>query len=184
MLDTTIDMHVVGMALIRSTWQYRSIGVSLVRHFRGITFGLTPLSCIDSFLIEHMVEIAVHADPLSTISIARMKHWAARCDSNDDKCKVHETALPTRVLDVSDSQNIRLCETAGRPGVYIALSHCWGLPNKTFLTTHKTIADMKAGFAIEQASATFRDAISITRFLGIRYLWIDSLCIIQYDTAD
>ena len=131
-----------------------------------------------------MVEIAVHADPLSTSSIARMRHWAARCDSNDAKCKVHETALPTRVLDVSGSQDIRLCETAGGPGVYIALSHCWGLPNKTFLTTHETIADMKAGFAIERAPATFRDAISITRLLGVRYLWIDSLCIIQHDPAD
>ena len=117
-------------------------------------------------------------------SIARIRHWVARCDNNDAKCKVHETSLPTRVLDVSDSQNIRLCETAERPGVYIALSHCWGLPNKTFLTTRETIADMKAGFGIERAPATFRDAISITRSLGIRYLWIDSLCIIQHDTSD
>ena len=131
-----------------------------------------------------MVHIAVHADPMATNSIARMKHWVIRCDTDDAKCKVHQTALPTRVLNVSDSQSIRLCETAERPGAYIALSHCWGLPNKTFLTTHETIADMKAGFAIEQAPATFRDAISITRLLGINYLWIDFLCIIQHDTAD
>ena len=117
-------------------------------------------------------------------SMARMKHWVARCDSNDAECKALETALPTRVLDVSDSQVIRLCDTGGRPGAYTALSHCWGLPNKTFLTTQETIADMKAGFAIEQAPATFRDAISITRILGFHYLWIDSLCIIQHDTAD
>ena len=131
-----------------------------------------------------MIHIAVHADPLSISSIARMKHWVARCDSNDANCKVQETALPTRVLDVKDSQKLRLCETGGRLGAYTALSHCWGLPNKTFLTTHETIADMKAGFTIEHAPATFRDAISITRCLGIRYLWIDSLCIIQRDTAD
>ena len=146
--------------------------------------GLMPPSCIDSILIERMVNIAVHPDPLSMSSIARMKHWVARCDSNDAKCKVQETALPARVLDVRDSQNIKLCETGGRPGAYTALSHCWGAPNKTFLTTHETIADMKAGFSIEQAPATFRDAIFVTRCLGIRYLWIDSLCIIQHDTAD
>ena len=139
---------------------------------------------IDSFLIQRMVHIVVHADPLSRSSIARMKHWVARCDINDAKGKVQETALPTRVLDVNDLQNIRLCETGGRPSAYTALSHCWGLPNKTFITTHDTIADMKAGFAIERAPATFRDAISITRAVGIRYLWIDSLCIIQHDNAD
>ena len=113
-----------------------------------------------------------------------MKHWIARCDTNDAKCKTLETALPTRLLDVRDQEDIRLCETAEESGAYIALSHCWGLPDKTFITTHDTIANMKAGFAIGQAPATFRDAISTTRLLGFRYLWIDSLCIIQDDTAD
>ena len=113
-----------------------------------------------------------------------MKHWIARCDTNDDKCKARKTALPTRVLDVRDQEHIRLWETGGQLGAYIALSHCWGLPDKTFITTHDTLANMKAGFAIGQAPATFRDAISITRLLGFRYLWIDSLCIIQHDTAD
>ncbi|KAF2670835.1 hypothetical protein BT63DRAFT_411923 [Microthyrium microscopicum] len=32
--------------------------------------------------------------------------------------------------------------------------------------------------------ATFRDAVKLTRYLGIRYLWIDCLCIIQDDTQD
>ena len=113
-----------------------------------------------------------------------MQHWVARCDSNDAECKAQETALPTRVLDVNDPQDIRLIETGGRSGAYIALSHCWGLPNETFITTNDTIADMKAGFAIEKAPATFRDAILVTHCLGIRYLWIDSLCIIQHDSAD
>jgi hypothetical protein len=31
---------------------------------------------------------------------------------------------------------------------------------------------------------TFRDAISLTRRLGIQYIWIDSLCIIQEDNVD
>jgi hypothetical protein len=31
---------------------------------------------------------------------------------------------------------------------------------------------------------TFQNAITVTRMLGIRYLWIDSLCIIQDDVKD
>ena len=131
-----------------------------------------------------MVNIAVHADPRSETSIRRMRHWVARCDTNDAKCKAPETALPTRVLDVGDQEDVKLWDTGGQSGAYVALSHCWGLPDKTFITTHDTIAKMKAGFAIGQAPATFRDAISITRLLGFRYLWIDSLCIIQRDPAD
>ena len=184
MLDSNIKLHVVGMALKHSPANYRPIGVSLVCHVRGIDLGLTPLSFIDSLLAGCMDRWTVQADPISKSSIAWMKHSIARCGTNHAKCEGEETALPTRVLDVRDPQDIRLCETGGRPGVYIALSHCWGSPNKTFITTHDTIADMKAGFVMEQAPATFRDAISITRCLDIRYLWIDSLCIIQHDSAD
>lgn len=31
---------------------------------------------------------------------------------------------------------------------------------------------------------TFRDAVQVTRSLGVRYLWIDSLCIVQDDPQD
>lgn len=74
-------------------------------------------------------------------------------------------------------------ETQGHYGDYIALSHCWG-NSKPFLTTRGTFDDMKDGFLPEHAPATFRDAITVTRKLGIRYLWIDSLCIIQGDIKD
>ncbi|KAH8749115.1 heterokaryon incompatibility protein-domain-containing protein [Diaporthe sp. PMI_573] len=39
----------------------------------------------------------------------------------------------------------------------------------------------KTGFYINILPATFRDAVTVTRKLGIRYLWIDSLCICQGD---
>jgi hypothetical protein len=43
---------------------------------------------------------------------------------------------------------------------------------------------MKRGFPPEQAPATFNDAIRVARKLGARYLWIDSLCIVQDDPRD
>jgi hypothetical protein len=42
----------------------------------------------------------------------------------------------------------------------------------------------RRGIAWSEVSKYFRDAIAITRKLGIRYLWIDSLCIIQDDRED
>jgi len=94
--------------------------------------------------------------------------------------------LPTRVLDLGVSGSpgtVKLVETNGQQGQYIALSHCWGATN-SFLTTRETIESRKIGFLPDQAPATFRDAIIVARCLEIRYLWIDSLCIIQEDTAD
>ena len=55
--------------------------------FVRIDVPLTPLSRLDSFPIDRMVAIAVHADPRSETSISRMRHWVARCDANDAKCK-------------------------------------------------------------------------------------------------
>jgi hypothetical protein len=43
---------------------------------------------------------------------------------------------------------------------------------------------MLNGFPPDIAPATFRDAIKFSRMLGIRYLWIDSLCIVQGDKRD
>ena len=66
---------------------------------------------------------------------------------------------------------------------YIALSHCWG-KNPIVRTTTSTLAQRKQGIEISLLPPTFRDAIIIARRLDVRYLWIDSLCIIQDDELD
>ena len=68
---------------------------------------------------------------------------------------------------------------------YTALSHCWG-KTKTLRLTHDTYDAYTGleGIRISDLPATFRDAVSITRRLGVRYLWIDSLCIIQDSKED
>ena len=43
---------------------------------------------------------------------------------------------------------------------------------------------MKRNIPWNQLSKTFQDAITITRKLGIQYIWIDSLCIVQDDKED
>ncbi len=40
------------------------------------------------------------------------------------------------------------------------------------------------GIDIDDLPPTFRDAVTVVRKLGLRYLWIDSLCIIQKDLED
>jgi hypothetical protein len=66
---------------------------------------------------------------------------------------------------------------------YATLSHCWG--NAPFL---KLLKDNFNAFAqsieFEQLPQTFKDALTITRKLGLEYIWIDSLCIIQDSEQD
>ena len=68
----------------------------------------------------------------------------------------------------------RLVEPVSQLDHYVALSHIWG-KSITFLTTRDTFAAKKRVFNLHETPPTFRDAILVTRALGIRYLWIDSL---------
>ncbi|KAM7210039.1 Heterokaryon incompatibility protein (HET) domain containing protein, partial [Rhypophila decipiens] len=51
-------------------------------------------------------------------------------------------------------------------------------------TKQNVDAREKVGFELEELPKTLRDVVLITRRLGIPYLWIDALCIIQDNTAD
>jgi hypothetical protein len=40
------------------------------------------------------------------------------------------------------------------------------------------------GIPVQSMPQTFKDAVKITRKFGIRYLWIDALCILQDSKSD
>ena len=94
--------------------------------------------------------------------------------------------LPTRVMDVGSNcstQNPRLVTTNGKQGSWVALSYCWG--DSTFVLRNNNIDEMcKGEIILEDFPSTLRDAIFITRSLGMQYLWIDALCIMQDSTED
>jgi hypothetical protein len=94
-------------------------------------------------------------------------------------------------VDVGDGHTAYLVLTGkmGQVAHYVALSHCWGqLPKaqqKEWCTTTSNEKERRTqGFPIADLALTFRDAITVTRELGQRYLWIDSLCIIQDNPRD
>ncbi|KAF2105649.1 hypothetical protein BDV96DRAFT_655421 [Lophiotrema nucula] len=119
-----------------------------------------------------------------------IKHWLDDCDANAEHvgCR-HKThsLVPKRVIAIEHSQGmtaIRLRETPpdeqGRfqEGRYIALSHPWGKPPH-FCMNLDNIKQYRRSIDISQLPQTFKDAIQINKVLGISYIWIDSLCIIQ-----
>ncbi|KAK1963293.1 heterokaryon incompatibility protein [Colletotrichum sublineola] len=121
--------------------------------------------------------------PREQISLVR--DWVKSCDENHKDCHSDPCPLPTRVIDVGleGHREPRLVVTGGAVGRYMTLSHCWGL-HPVICTTSKTIQDHLEALPLEKLPPTFRDAVLITRSLGIQYLWIDSLCIIQDSKED
>lgn len=109
------------------------------------------------------------------------KSWLNDCLRNHPQCETEIIPeLPHRVIDVGDGRLRLLIAENGTRGHWIALSHCWGKTN-SFRTTLKTIESLKSSIKWEELPKTFKDAIYVTRALGVQYLWIDSLCIIQDD---
>ncbi|KAH8586046.1 heterokaryon incompatibility protein-domain-containing protein [Bisporella sp. PMI_857] len=113
-------------------------------------------------------------------TLANIQSWISHCSENHPQCKRTTQALPTRLIDVGqDGHTPRLViSKAGKTGLYICLSHCWG-DNQPLKTTTKTLKAHQKGIPWRHLPKTFQDAITITRQLGIRFLWLDSLCIIQ-----
>lgn len=121
--------------------------------------------------------------------------WLAICNSDTaehqdqvhDQCHMDDDDLlipAKRVMDLKDAKEGIVCmvETIGRKGRYMALSHCWGEPAKhPLMTVRATLEDHMAGIAMLSLPKSFQDAIKVCLHLGVRYIWIDCLCIVQDD---
>ena len=105
--------------------------------------------------------------------------WLNECLRGHEKCRADEDSgfQPPRLVSVSEKA-IHLVDSAVA-GRYATLSYCWG-SNPTHLTlTAEKLDSFRGEICSEKLPQTFRDAIAFTRALGISYIWIDALCILQ-----
>lgn len=103
------------------------------------------------------------------------------CRSSHPGCsslESQECYLPARLIDVGegDSESVRLrsSEDLANAISYTCLSHCWGQKRPLTLTA-TTYSMLQQGISMSALPITYRDAVSVTRVLGVRYIWIDSL---------
>ncbi|KAI0103824.1 hypothetical protein GGR51DRAFT_523569 [Nemania sp. FL0031] len=126
-----------------------------------------------------------------------IKIWLQDCDDDHPQCcTTGQIPLPTRLIDVgtNGSPELRLIETretVPESTKYIALSHRWGDEKTHFSTLRRDqsgrgreLEAFKIRIPEDELPATFKDAVVTARTLDVRYLWIDSLCIIQGDEGD
>ena len=114
------------------------------------------------------------------------KTWLKSClEYHHDCSRYGETVLPRRLLFVGNGlQDIRLVmNDLPASGQYTCLSHRWGA-NQPLKTTRDNIEAFRRTIEWQTMPKTFQDAIKLTQYLGIQYLWVDSLCIIQDDVND
>jgi hypothetical protein len=173
-LPITVDIH----AVTGSSWPGLNFKLGRYNPYKnsfGFRIRLFRLDKIDS---SHLNWRSAG----ETTESVDVSHWLKECLSSHTTCRNKGSDyLPPRLIDCG-GKRLRLVLSSNNisPGLeYATLSHCWGkTPTHSILTT-SNINNMRERLPESDLPRTFRDAIAITRKLGIRYLWIDSLCIIQ-----
>ncbi|CCM06808.1 uncharacterized protein FIBRA_09109 [Fibroporia radiculosa] len=126
----------------------------------------------------------------SEASFGLAKQWLAKCLRDHSTCRSipdKDPWIPTRLLDVGSSESeedtrLVITNNLSPYTLYMTLSHCWGSAQIVQLRT-ATLDSMQDRIPLSSLPQTFRDAIFVVKQFEIRYLWIDSLCIIQ-DSMD
>jgi hypothetical protein len=114
------------------------------------------------------------------------RKWLNQCLTAHPECQPsNKTWFPPRLIDISRDGSPRLILTdIDRPlGCYATLSHCWGTKPTFYMLTQWTLEAMLHDIPVIKLAQNFQDAIFVARELKFRYLWIDSLCIMQDGTG-
>ncbi|KAF2429767.1 HET-domain-containing protein [Tothia fuscella] len=116
-------------------------------------------------------------------TIVQIQEWTRHCLRSHTNCKEASkpNIRPTRLVQINhDGQSVRVVASSCLPTniKYITLSHCWGgtLSCKLLSTN---INQYVNGVTVQSLPLTFREFINVVWRLGVDYVWIDALCIIQ-----
>ncbi|KIW32349.1 uncharacterized protein PV07_03902 [Cladophialophora immunda] len=119
--------------------------------------------------------------------------WFRACSESHTKCRElarkPQTFTPHRLVEIfaegdGKSFSWRIVHpTDTESATYVTLSHCWGKSQRTCLTRSNrcTFAEW---VSFSDLPKTYQDAFLIAFSLGVRFIWIDSLCIVQDDDED
>ncbi|KAM5347695.1 hypothetical protein ACJ41O_007519 [Fusarium nematophilum] len=146
--------------------------------------------------------VASEADPCAQLTAYRPVKWhgsiaesaealkalIADCQEHHQDCQPSgPTPLPTRLLRITKQEpfpqvNLHMAPP-GKVGEYAALSYCWGGPQEIQLVT-SNLEIFKRKIPFQSLPQTLKDAVITAMSLGLGYLWVDALCILQDDDAD
>lgn len=137
-----------------------------------------------SILPKHQLALPVTRPK---IDLQRARGWLDWCLSRHKQCGAQITDFPgpttLRLINVVT----RCIEEVRMPCKYIALSYVWGGVSSIRLTTNTKASMSEPGILTKisrRIPRTIRDAIEAVQGLNEKYLWVDSLCLIQNDSAD
>jgi hypothetical protein len=156
------------------------------------TFFLLPEEALSPWPTS--IQIGDSTDPARNGG-AQIQAWLSNCDETHIGCmkrrrgiRTSSSFVPTRLLDIRGppGSNLKVIETrkSNVRSPYATLSHCWGKKRFVCLLPENEKHFIEEGVPWQLLTTNFREAVEVARFLGIEYIWIDSLCIIQGKDGD
>lgn len=196
----TKDVYRIILALDQRPPNLRLMRQALA-YDKKAKFVLTELE-VDPLKIDGSSVVTSYRRPiLSCIDLALVQNWLNKCRDHDS-CKESRAAQRANMAQTFYTSGFRLIDVIeGRlvektePCEYIALSYVWGQAASFGLCTSKeNLFTLYQPSSLDKSHTqhgvskrlpkTIADAISLCRFIGQRYLWVDSLCIVQNDPEE
>jgi hypothetical protein len=153
---------------------------------------LTHMTCLD---ISHLVATSkLPKNTLSDMSLQLARNWLKTCAANHPVCGSTGSGkiwYPDRLVDlgiqpgalVSPRLRVRTADLGLEDLAYTALSYCWGKSNP-FKLRSDNINALRERIPITTLGKSIQEAMIITTAIGLRYLWVDSSCIMQDSLED
>jgi hypothetical protein len=112
--------------------------------------------------------------------------WYRECMASHSVCAPPDpTFRPTRLIEINNENSVKLVITKNEDvhEPYVAFSHCWGKA-KTLKLIQENLLQLQSWFSDSELPTSYKEALLVCRSMGFRYIWIDSLCIIQDSSED
>ncbi|KAH8732555.1 heterokaryon incompatibility protein-domain-containing protein [Phaeosphaeriaceae sp. PMI808] len=135
---------------------------------------------------ENIGEYCIPQSPQDPQLFALPQKWYGDCLKDHPLCKPPNPAFrPTRLIEIIDDDWVKLVITSNKEisGSYVSFSHCWGKA-KTLKLLEGNMTQLLTEIRVSELPTSYKEAISACRFMNFRYIWIDSLCIIQNSRED
>ncbi|EHA50233.1 hypothetical protein MGG_14884 [Pyricularia oryzae 70-15] len=132
----------------------------------------------------------LEGDTSSNTTLAFIRRQLEACLEGHERChRPNPSFRPSRLVYVGSSESncdIALRTRTGIPAGarYAALSYCWGNVVPVCRTTRDSHGQNMVSIGVSTIPKTFIDAFQVVRRLGLEYIWIDALCIMQDDPID
>ena len=164
----------------------------LGRNLDGAYMGLIHDANLEKITNGHLTTGRARELKADCIDFDVVRQWKESCtNEHGNRCTTPawleglEMVQPEWLIDVTEGCLVAANENNGR---YVTLSYVWGqsknLRNSKVLSKYlQNRGSLTTGTFASDIPNTIRHAMWITGHIGERYLWVDSLCIIQDDEA-